>query len=296
MKILVIGGSGVIGSYLVNSFLKENHDLTFTYFTNKSSLSNAVYLDVQDRSSTIESIEKINPELVVICNAVTGVDFCEDNPELANSINVKGTQNIVDGCIRVKSKIVFISTSAVFDGTKNEYFENDEPNPTSVYGLSKLQGELIVKNSNLPYLILRTDQPYCWNKKWHHANSVTRVIDSLEKNQLFNEITDWYNTPTYVPDLVIATMKLIENNQEGIFHLVGSDFIDRFHWAQKTAEIFNLKKELIAPIKSSELELSVERKNIRLNNDKLFQKIQHRMIGVDEGLQEMFNNRDLKIS
>ena len=85
-------------------------------------------------------------------------------------------------------------------------------------------------------------------------------------------LIDWYNTPTYVPDFIIAAMKLIQNDHEGIFHLVGSDFINRFDWAEKTAKIFNLKKELINPINSSELKLSVERKNIHLNNDKLFIK------------------------
>ena len=289
MKILVIGGSGVIGSYFVKTLLKENYDLVYTYYKNKISSTNAVYLDVQDRSSTIEIIKKTNPQLVIICNALTGVDLCEENPSLADSINVKGTQNIVDSCKLINCKIVFISTSAVFDGSKNEYFENDQPNPIGVYGTSKLQGELIIKNSNLPYLILRTDQPYSWNEKWHHTNSVIRVIENLEKNQTFNEITDWYNTPTYVPDFINAAMKLIQNNHQGIFHLVGSDFINRFNWAEKTAEIFNLKKELINPINSSELKLSVERKNIHLNNDKLFQKIQHKMIGIDEGLQEMLN-------
>ena len=295
MKILVIGGSGVIGSYFVKALLKQNHDLLFTYYKNKIPSTNSVYLDVQDRKSTIEIILKNNPELVIICNALTGVDLCEKNPSLADSINVKGTQNIVDGCNEINCKLVFISTSAVFDGTKNEYFENDETNPTGVYGISKLQGELIIKNSNLPYLILRTDQPYSWNEKWHHTNSVIRVIENLEKNQTFNEIIDWYNTPTYVPDFIIAAMKLIQNNHEGIFHLVGSDFINRFNWAEKTAKIFNLKKELIIPINSSVLNLSVERKNINLNNDKLFQKTHHRMIGIDEGLQEMFNTSGSKI-
>jgi dTDP-4-dehydrorhamnose reductase len=289
MKILVIGGSGLIGSYFVKQLLKENHDLIHTYYKNKTHSTNAVYLDVQDRTYTIKTIKKINPELIIICNALTGVDLCEENPLLTNSINVKGTQNIVDGCTLINCKIVFISTSAVFDGTKNEYFENDQPNPTGVYGMSKLQGELIIKNSNLPFLILRTDQPFCWNEKWQHTNSVIQVIENLEKNEIFNEITDWCNTPTYVPDFIKASMKLIEKNSQGIFHLVGSDYIDRFSWAEKTAKIFNLKKKLINPIHSSELKLSVERKNICLNNDKLFQKIQHRMMGVDEGLQEMFN-------
>ena len=158
-----------------------------------------------------------------------------------------------------------------------------------MYGLSKLQGELIVKNSNLPFLILRTDQPYCWKEKWQHTNSVIRVIENLKENKIFNEISDWYNTPTYVPDFIEASMELIKNNSEGIFHLVGSDYVDRFSWAKKTAKIFKLKNELINSIHSSELKLFVERKNIHLNNDKLFQKVQHRMIGIDEGLKEMFN-------
>ena len=84
-------------------------------------------------------------------------------------------------------------------------------------------------------------------------------------------------------------MNLIHNNSQGIFHLVGSDYIDRFSWAEKTAKIFNLNKELINPIHSSELKLSVKRKNIRLNNDKLFHTIGHRMVGVDNGLQDMYN-------
>ena len=289
MKILVIGGSGLIGSFFVKEFLKQNHDIIYTYYKNKIYSTNSIYLDVQDRISTIKTIEKINPELIIICNSLTGVDFCEKNPLLTNSINVKGTQNIVDACIEINCKIIFISTSAVFDGTKNEYYENDSPNPTSVYGLSKLQGELIVKNSNLPFLILRTDQPYCWKEKWQHTNSVIRVIENLKENKIFNEISDWYNTPTYVPDFIEASMELIKNNSEGIFHLVGSDYVDRFSWAKKTAKIFKLKNELINSIHSSELKLFVERKNIHLNNDKLFQKVQHRMIGIDEGLKEMFN-------
>lgn len=84
-------------------------------------------------------------------------------------------------------------------------------------------------------------------------------------------------------------MKLINNNFKGIFHLVGSDFINRFNWAEKTAKIFSLNNELIVPINSSELKLSVERKNIHLSNEKLFKKTQHKMLGVDEGLQRMFN-------
>ena len=287
MKIFIVGGSGVIGSYFVKSFAKENSDITYTYYKNKVSYTKGINLDVQDRADTLKTLKKFQPDLIIIANALTGVDFCEANPSLAESINVKGTKNIVDGCKSVNSKLVFISTSAVFNGTKSEYSENDKPNPIGIYGLTKFQGEKIIQESNLPFLILRTDQPYCWKEKWQHTNSVIRVIENLEKNQQFKEVVDWYNTPTYVPDFVNATKELIQKDLEGIFHLVGSDFISRYDWSQKVADIFHLKKNLIKPIDSSELKLPVERNNVKLNNNKLFQKIGYRMLGVDDGLQRM---------
>ena len=159
MKIFIMGGSGVIGSYFVKSFAKENFDITYTYYKNKVSYTKGINLDVQDRDDTLKTLKKFQPDLIIIANALTGVDFCEANPSLAESINVKGTKNIVDGCKSVNSKLVFISTSAVFNGTKSEYSENDKPNPTGIYGLTKFQGEKIIQESNLPFLILRTDQP-----------------------------------------------------------------------------------------------------------------------------------------
>ena len=291
MKIFIVGGSGVIGSYFVKSFAKENSDITYTYYKNKVSYTKGINLDVQDRDDTLKTLKKFQPDLIIIANALTGVDFCEANPSLAESINVKGTKNIVDGCKSVNSKLVFISTSAVFNGTKSEYSENDKPNPIGIYGLTKFQGEKIIQESNLPFLILRTDQPYCWKEKWQHTNSVIRVIENLEKNQQFKEVVDWYNTPTYVPDFVNATKELIQKDLEGIFHLVGSDFISRYDWSQKVADIFHLKKNLIKPIDSSELKLPVERNNIKLNNNKLLQNTGYKMAGVEEGLRKMLENK-----
>ena len=291
MKIFIVGGSGVIGSYFVKSFAKENSDITYTYYKNKVSYTKGINLDVQDRDDTLKTLKKFQPDLIIIANALTGIDFCEANPSLAESINVKGTKNIVDGCKSVNSKLVFISTSAVFNGTKSEYSENDKPNPTGIYGLTKFQGEKIIQESNLPFLILRTDQPYCWKEKWQHTNSVIRVIENLEKNQQFKEVVDWYNTPTYVPDFVNATKELIQKDLEGIFHLVGSDFISRYDWSQKVADIFHLKKNLIKPIDSSELKLPVERNNIKLNNNKLLQNTGYKMAGVEEGLRKMLENK-----
>ena len=107
-------------------------------------------------------------------------------------------------------------SAAVFSGNKKENFEEDNTDPISNYGITKVVGEEIVQKSNLSYLILRTDQPYCWPEKWQHTNSVKRVIETLKSNTTLKEITDWCNTPTYVLDFVRATEKLIQNNETGI--------------------------------------------------------------------------------
>ena len=294
MKSLIIGGSGMIGSHLAKACKSQGYETISTYFEKMPSSDYQIFLDITNREKTIQLINEQNPDAVFLASALTNVDLCEKNFEIAKSTNVTGTQNVIDGCKKTNSKLVYFSTSAVFDGKKIKYSESDETCPVNNYGITKVLSEQLIKNSKLPFLIIRTDQPYGWTEKWQRTNSVLRIIDNLKNNNVFNEITDWYNTPTYVPDFILAAMKLIQKDQEGIFHLVGSDFINRFNWAEKTAKIFNLKKELIIPIHSSELNLSVERKNIHLNNDKLFQKTHHRMIGIDEGLQEMLNTSGSK--
>jgi len=291
MKITIVGGSSFIGSNFVNIFSKRKYEIKYSYFNNSTTFKNGFQLDVNNKETIKKFFKNNKSDVVIISTALTNVDLCETNPKLAELINVKGTQNVIDACKNLDIKIIYISTSAVFDGNKSKYNEKDKPNPSSVYGITKLKGEKLVMESNNPYLILRTDQPYGWKEKWQHTNSVLRVIENLEKNQSFNEISNWYNSPTYVSDFVNSTELLIQNKLEGIFHVVGSDFINRYEWAQKVAEIFNLNMKLIKKINSDDLKLPVKRNNVHLSNQKLEKKIEHKMMGIREGLQSMLEER-----
>jgi dTDP-4-dehydrorhamnose reductase len=286
MRYLIIGGTGVIGNKIVQHLLLKKEDVMFTFLNNRQIFENSYLLDIQDSVKTKNLIKKIKPDIVIHCAAISNIDLCETNKELAESINVLGTKNIVEGCLKVNAKIIYVSTSFVFDG-KRKYTENDSATPSTFYGQTKLKGEQIIQESNLPYLILRTDQPYCWIEKWQHTNSVIRVINSLKNNKKFFEIEDWFNVPTYVPDFVNATMKLIESKKEGIFHVSGTDFINRYEWAKITSKIFQLNSNLIESVNSSVLNLPTKRVDGNLNNDKLFQEIGMRMMGIEEGLKEM---------
>ncbi|RZD41085.1 MAG: hypothetical protein CXT78_11655 [Thaumarchaeota archaeon] len=196
-----------------------------------------------------------------------------------------------EGCKLTNSKIIFISTPLIFNGEKDEYVETDDPSPISHYGITKLEGEELIKKSDLSYLILRTDQPYCWIENWQHTNSVLRLVDTLKENKILREITDWYNNPTYVPDIAIAIDKLLEKEKTGIYHVVGTDFINRFEWGLITSELFQLDKKLLEPITSDSLDLAVKRSNANLLNQKLVQEIGFSPKGVREGIQQMLKDK-----
>ena len=289
MKILIIGGSGVIGTKLLNFFVVNNWDVEFTYLTHKVPYAKGHKLDITKKEDVIKLISEINPNVVVNTTSLL-IDKSENNPELAESINVKGMENIIEGCKKINSKIVYVSTSAVFDGTKSEYFETDPPSPSTNYGLTKYKAEELIKKSGLSYLILRTDALYCWIEDWQkpqRINSVLRVLDTLGSGKILKEITDWINTPTYVPDFVYATHKLLEQKEEGIFHISGPEFINRYDWSLQVAKIFGLDKKMIHPITADELKLPAKRANIKLCNQKLIEKTGFRMNGVQEGLLKM---------
>lgn len=289
-KILIIGGSGVVGTKMLNYFTINNKNVEFTYLTHDVPYAKGFVLDVTKKDAVIELIQKINPDIVINTSTLNSVDLCETNHDLADLITVHGMENIVDGCKITKSKIVYVSTSFVFDGKKQQYFEDDLPSPATYYGMTKFRAEEIAKNSGLNYLILRTDALYCWIEEWQRekrTNSVLRAIQTIQSGKILKEVEDWYNTPTYVLDLVYATGLLLEDDATGIFHISGPEFINRYNWSLQVAEVFGLDKNRIESVSSDTLNLPAKRVNINLNNQKLFKKTGIQMKTVRDGLYAM---------
>jgi len=290
-KILIIGGSGRIGSKLFDYFSEKNIETKFTFSKNEMSLTKGFHLDIINKRDTIDLISKIKPDVVIHTASLVDADMCETNHSLADLINVKGIENVIEGCKITNSKLVYISSSFVFDGTKDLYFEEDKACPTTYYGITKLRAENLIQDSSLKFLILRTDQPYCWIEKWQKINSVLRVLRTLKSGKILKEITDWLNSPTYVPDLVNVVDKLVEKKMTGIYHTVGSDYISRYNWSIQTAKTFGLDIKMLKPIPAEELNLPAKRDTIHLSNQKTFEKTGIRMMGVKEGLLQMLKNR-----
>ena len=292
--ILVLGGSGKIGWKLVNTLIKLKKDVHYTYYSNKVNYYKELShkLDITQTSAVFDLITFLKPEVTIHTSALTNVDLCEVNRELAYSINIKGTKNVIDACKMVKSKLIFISTSNVFYG-KKIYSENDLPNPINYYGYTKYQGEKMTIKSQLSYLILRTDQPYSWVEKWQKKSFVETILEQYDTDKQIQIFKDWYNNPTYIDDFVDATIRLIKQKNEGIYHLVGPDYINRYDWAIKIAKCFKKDHSLICPILSKEKGLPAKRANTNLSNLKIKRDTQIDFKGVDEGLKQMLLEKDV---
>jgi len=292
MKILVIGGSGRIG-FNVSKLLSQKHQVfpTFCSHDLTSIFPTAKKLDATNLDETRDLFNSIKPDIIIHSAALTNVDLCETNHKLADLLNIKVTENIVKASESSKTKIIYLSTSYVFDGKKNTYVETDKTSPTTYYGYTKHVGENKIKNYDSDWLILRTDQPYGWIEKWQKDNSVTRILNYSSKNEPVKDIVDWFNNPTLMDDLSNVISILLDKKKTGIYHVVGPDFINRFEWAKIIAEIFHLDKEKVISIQSKDLDLSAVRVNVNLSNKKIIQDTGYNMKGIREGLLYMYNTR-----
>ncbi len=286
MKALVFGGSSVIGSRLVKAL--DNAD--YTYFSNEIKISGArgVKIDVRNKKAVIEAIKELKPDVVIHGAAAPSMDICETDKELAHGIHLDGTKNIIEGCAAVNAKIILLSTSAVFDGKKRVYTEQDEICPISYYGVTKAEAEKIVSGSGLDFLIARMDHPYGWVYfDGQKRNTAVRVLEKLEKRETVEEITDWYNNPTFIDNLTEIIKGLVENDATGVYHTAGPDFVNRYEFAVKIAEIFGKDTNLVKKKTSDKLNLPAKRTSCNLDSSKAEKKAGMKFLGIENGLKAM---------
>lgn len=283
MKILVIGAGGFTGKYLYN-LLKEKYEVIGTSTTDE----NFIKLDLskQDEINTILGKEK--PDIICLPAGITYMDYIERHVQESKKVNVGGTKCVVDYCKENNCKLIFFSSDAIFDGKKGPYSENDVPKPISEYGKQKLEAEKTVERLD-NFAIIRTSSIYGWDKR--KLNFVSRLIDDLKNNKEVKVPIDQFFTPTYVIDLAYTTLKIIEKKTNGIYNVTGPDFLSREEIALKVCEVFKLKKELIIPIKSSELkQIGKRTKYGGLINKKIVEELDISLRGIEEGLKDMSVN------
>lgn len=183
---------------------------------------------------TISFLARWAPDLVIHAAAMTDVDSCERDPDAAFSVNSQGTRNVALACQRCKATMVYISTDYVFDGTKEEpYLESDEPNPISVYGESKLEGERHVQELLQYYYIVRT----AWLYGPGGRNFVEKVLQLAEERPELHYVVTEVGSPTYTRDLAEGIYRLVPHPQYGIYHLTNEGSCSRYEFARAILDL-----------------------------------------------------------
>lgn len=215
-------------------------------------LPNAIRTDVDDLDITHESlvadfVKKYNIDTIVNCAAYTAVDRAEDDVEMATKINVDGPRNLA----RSGAKIIHISTDYVFDGTAHKpYTPKDMPNPVSVYGKTKLAGEMAVLENAYVATIIRTAWLYS-----PYGNNFVKTMRRLgSEKKSINVVTDQIGSPTYAGDLAAAIVKIlpqINMDNRGIYHFTNKGVCSWYDFATEIMNMSNLKCN-VNPISSAE--------------------------------------------
>ncbi|MDO8460993.1 MAG: SDR family oxidoreductase [bacterium] len=285
MKILGTGLSGLVGSRVVE-LLKPQYEF--------ENIGHETGIDIADREGVIQAINDSDAPILLHFAAKTDVDGCEKDKVLkkdgeAWKINVLGTENVIEGCRQGKKKIIHISTDFVFDGEKKPqeaYEETDTPNPINWYGQTKYEAEKLVQSSDLDWAVVRIVYPY--RAFFKRMDFVRSIIYKFQNKENICAITDHVMTPTFVDDIAFALNQFIDKNAEGIYHVVGSQYITPYDAAKLIAQEFGLDNRLIKKITRKEyfLRKALRPFNLALKNDKI-QRLGVKMRTFEEGLKEV---------
>jgi len=255
-KILVTGANGLLGQKVTEIFKNESeHELILTDLQNKAEEPKGFHyfqMDITKKEDVKESIKKYNPQIIINTAAYTNVDGCETERELSWRVNVDAVKNFIIASRTNSAKIIHISTDYVFDGKLGNYDENSKPNPLSYYGKSKLASENALITSGINCTIVRTMILYGAGKNLR-PNFAQWLIATMGKKQIVRIVDDQFGMPTMVDDLAWGILKIVDLDKSGIYNICGSEYLSRYEFAVKLANIFGYDENLIMPIKTSDL-------------------------------------------
>ncbi len=280
MKVLVTGVGGQLGHDVMNELNRRGIEavgsdiqLCYSGIQDESAVCTMPYaqMDITDEDNVNNVIEKVRPDAVIHCAAWTAVDAAEDDDkkELVYAINSKGPKYIANAVKKLDGKMIQISTDYVFDGKGDKPWEPDckDYAPLSVYGDSKLQGELAVSSVLDKYFIVRIAWAFGVNGK----NFVKTMLNVGKTHDEVRVVNDQFGTPTYTFDLARLLVDMVQTEKYGYYHATNEGgYISWYDFTVKIYELAGLKTKVI-PVTTAEYGLSKANRpeNSRLSKKKL---------------------------
>lgn len=206
MKVLLLGGNGMLGHALADAFA-DLHPFRYDFAD----------LDLTDEAAVRQRLAALHPDVIINAAAYTNVDACEEAPEYqrALAINAAAVGALGSVAKTLGALLVHYSTDYVFDGSRQRgYREDDRPNPVNAYGRSKAEGEKLLIASGTKYLLLRTS----WLFGPYGKNFVDTILTKSREVPELSVVNDQFGSPTYTRDLAQRTRELVTGGAEGIHH------------------------------------------------------------------------------
>jgi dTDP-4-dehydrorhamnose reductase len=281
MRIFITGGSGLLGSKIAEIALEKGYKIYTGYCHNRPELGEPVKFDLT-KERDLEVIHKIKPEVIIHTAALTNVDECEVNKELAYKINVEGTKRVAEIANELGALLVYVSTDYVFSGDKGMYIEEDEPNPINYYGYTKLLGEKYCECITRPCVI------YGAKPASGKVNFALWIINKLRNGEEVKIVTDQFITPTLNTSLAKMLLEIAERELKGIFHTAGKERVSRYEFALQIADKFELDKHLILPSRMEAMKwLAYRPKNSSLDTSKASRYLKEKPLDLNMALENL---------
>ena len=252
MKVFISGASGLVGSNCLKHFLEQGFETIGSYYSFET--DDTVFYDTLMPGHPMNfDIVAFAPDVIVHCGALTHVDYCETHEQESYEKTVQSTINLIAIAKECNARMVYLSTDYVFDGKDGPYKEDHPVNPLSVYAQHKLEAEQLILKETANALVLRVTNVY--GNELRGKNFVARIIDQCRNHQKLTLKLpyDQYASPTNAWDIARAMFVLLKDNKHGIYHIGGTDYLNRVELALRVLSYFPDAVYDLMPISTAEM-------------------------------------------
>ena len=288
MKLLLTGASGLLGINLAMEAMREHEVIGVDRGKLKSAPFPVIKTNFYDRHAFDPALDAHQPDWVINCAALANLEECEKHPDQARILNVNLPRELAGACAKRNIKFLHLSTDAVFDGTKDgAYTEDDKPNPLGAYSQTKLEGERAVQEANPNAIIARVNF-YGWSLT-NRRSLGEFFVNNLSEGRNVNGFTDVIFCPMWVNHLAQTLVEMLERDLHGLYHVVGAQAMNKYQFGVEVARRFGLRESLISPQSVESSSLTAKRShNLWLSVHKLSTELGHEIPNFSTGLDGFY--------
>lgn len=284
MDVFVIGGSGLVGSNIVDLATKRDVTVQATYHRSPTDRTE-IELDKTNAERTASVIRDVDPDVVVDTAAFHAVDDCESERSRAWAVNAAGTRNAAVAADDVDAHYMYLSTDYVFPGSPANapYTEDDPVLPLNYYARTKYAGEQAAQIAATA-TVLRPSVIYGLTSE----NFVTWALTELDAGNELDIVDDQVSTPTYAPDLADACLEIADREQTGLYHAAGPESLSRYEFTSTLAEVCGYDPALVSPISTEALGQEASRPaDSSLDSGRLYEALDYTFTRPRQAFQKL---------